>query len=153
MPAGGRSSVRGNKEKVMKQRKLVLMACAALGIALGAPPSQAADIAVNLGSLSIDIDFGPPPQRFEPVPPPRFGHVWAPGYWRATGRHHEWIAGRWIEARRDHAWIADRWVPVGHRWRHEPGRWERQTAVHNSQRHYDAGFWRSHDADRHSRYQ
>lgn len=71
----------------MKHHKLILAACATVG--LGATPAQAADIAVNLGRVSIDLALGSQPQRYEPVPPPRHGHVWMPGYWRATGRHHE----------------------------------------------------------------
>jgi hypothetical protein len=137
----------------MKQLKAILIACAALGMTLGATSSQAADIAVNLGNMSIDIDFGPPPQRYEPVPPPRFGHVWAPGYWRAEGRHHEWVPGRWIEARRDHAWVPDHWMPVGHRWRYESGHWERRGAEHGVYSHHDGSSWREREGDRHARHQ
>jgi hypothetical protein len=136
----------------MKQRKTILIACAALGLALGAPATQAADLAVNLGNLSIDIDFGPPPQRYEPVPPPRHGHVWAPGFWQAVGHHHEWVPGHWIEARRDHAWVADRWVPVGHRWRYDPGHWERHEASHDMHSHYEGGSWQGRDGGHRSRY-
>ncbi len=137
----------------MKQRKSLLVACAALAIAAGIPAARAADIAVNLGGISIDFDFGPPPPRYEPLPPPRFGHVWAPGYWRAAGHHHEWVPGRWIEARRDHAWVADRWVPVGSRWHYEPGHWERHSAAYGPHGRHEDGSWHDRDGERHGHYQ
>ena len=136
----------------MKQHKSVLIACAALGLMLGAPASQAGDIAVNLGNFSIDIDFGPPPPRYEAVPPPRHGHVWAPGYWQAVGHHHEWVPGHWIEARPDHAWIADRWTPVDHRWRYEPGHWEHHEAAHGMHSRYEGGPWQGPDSGHRARY-
>lgn len=153
MTAGGWNVVPETKEKVMKQRKMILIALAALGITLGAPAARAADIAVTLGNLNIDFDFGPPPQRVEPTPAPRFGHVWAPGYWRAEGRRHDWVAGRWLEARRDHAWVADRWTPVGQRWRHEPGHWERHNVERVRYSHRDETPWRGRDGERRARYQ
>lgn len=134
----------------MKQRKSLLVACAVLAVAAGIPAAQAADIAINLGGVSIDLDFGPPPPRYEPLPPPRFGYVWAPGFWRSEGRHHEWVAGRWIEARRDHSWVADRWTPVGHRWHYEPGHWERHGPAYGPHGHHDEGSWRDRDGDRHA---
>jgi len=127
--------VRGDKEKTMKHHKLILAACATVGIGLGATPAQAADISVNLGRVSIDLAFGSPPQRYEPVPPPRHGHVWMPGYWRATGRHHEWVAGNWIRAQHDHAWSAAHRVTLGQGWHHAGSAW-RQRAVHPHAHHH-----------------
>jgi len=37
----------------------------------------------------------PPPLRVEVVPPPRPGHVWAPGRWAWENDRHRWIEGRW----------------------------------------------------------
>jgi hypothetical protein len=136
----------------MEQSGAILIAVAALGLALGIPAAQAADIAVNLGKLSIDIGFGPPPQRYEPLPPPRHGHVWAPGYWQAAGHRHVWTPGHWIEARRDHAWIADRWTPVGHHWRYEPGHWKRDGAARGMHSRYEGGTWHGRDSEHRSRY-
>lgn len=118
----------------MNRRGTILLALAALGAALGAPASRAADIDFRLAGVSIDIGLGPPPLRVEPVPPLRYGHVWAPGYWRWEGRCHEWVPGRWLAARRDYAWMPDRWTPAGHRWHYEPGHWEREPG---RQRHRD----------------
>ena len=145
--------IRDDKEKVMRHPGAILIACAAFGLVLGMPAAQAADIAVNLGKLSIDIDFGPPPQRYEPLPPPRHGHVWAPGYWQAVGHHHEWVPGRWIEARRDHAWIADRWTPAGKRWRYEAGHWERHGPAHGMHGRYDGNAWPGRNGEHRSRHQ
>jgi hypothetical protein len=142
--AGG-VTFRFNLETAMKQSNKLLIAIATLGLALGAPPALASEIAVNLGKVSIDIGFGPPLQRYEPVPPPRYGHLWAPGYWQVVGHRHEWVPGRWIEARRGHAWIADRWTPVGHRWRHEPGHWERHGSTPDARTRHDSDTRRSHE--------
>jgi len=37
----------------------------------------------------------PPPMRVEVVPPPRPGHVWAPGRWAWENDRHRWVEGRW----------------------------------------------------------
>ena len=137
----------------MKQARTILLTVTAVGLMLSLAPAHAADIAVNLGKLSIDIDFGPPPQRYEPVPPPRHGHVWAPGYWQAVGHHHEWVPGHWIEARHGHAWVADRWTSVGRHWRYEPGHWERHEAAHGMHSRYEGGTWNGRKSSEHSRSQ
>lgn len=96
----------------MKNRKMILLSFAALGLALGAPASQAADIEVRLGNISID--FGSVPQRLETVSWERTGYVQAPGYWRSEGRHQEWVPVRWIETRHGEVWATDRWTPARH---------------------------------------
>ncbi len=55
--------------------KLRRTAFAALGVALLASPSYAEVFA------NINIGVAPPTPRYEVVPAPRAGYVWAPGSW------------------------------------------------------------------------
>jgi len=90
-------------------------------------------LAVGAGSLptiasagvAIDIDVAPPPVRVEPVPEPRVGFVWAPGYWEWRDHAHVWVPGHYIHERRGYHWVPARWEQRGPHWHHEPGHWER----------------------------
>lgn len=77
--------------------------------------------------FDVDINIAPPPPRYEVVPPPRVGYVWAPGYWVWDGRHrhHLWHRGRFVRERRGEHWRNDRWVEHDGRWGYERGGWER----------------------------
>ena len=89
------------------------------------------------------------------MPPPRYGYVCAPGYWRLEGRRHEWVQGRWLENRRDHAWVPDRWTPVGHRWHYDPGHWEHESRgreEHERHGYRDDDSRRGHDGERYAHY-
>lgn len=121
----------------MTQRKQLMLALAALGIALGTPAANAGDLDLTFGGLTISLNSSPPPPRWEPVPPPRHGHVWAPGYWHWQGNHHEWTKGHWLEARANQRWVPDRWVPAGHQWRYDAGHWEQAEVTRTSHRHHD----------------
>ena len=90
----------------------------------------AASLALPLAAqarFDIDINVAPPPPRYEVVPAPRVGFVWAPGYWAWDNRHHRhiWRAGHFVRERRGQHWVPDRWAEHGGRYRYEPGRWER----------------------------
>lgn len=79
-------------------------------------PAVGADIIVNIA---------PPPPRFEAVPAPRHGYVWAPGHWEWNGRAYHWVGGRWVGARAGYRWSAPQWVERGGRWYYEPRGWAR----------------------------
>ena len=98
----------------MSLRHALLCALIALGSA--AMPA-AAQIVVNIG-------VAPPAPRYEVVPAPRSGYVWAPGYWRWSDQRHVWREGRWIQERPGSHWVADRWEPRDGRHYYQPGRWE-----------------------------
>lgn len=87
-------------------------------------PSAAARTHVAVG---ISIGVAPPPVRFERVPPPRRGYVWAPGYWRWNGHahRHAWVGGSWVHARPGYRYRHARWVRQGRNWRFAPGYWGR----------------------------
>ena len=97
----------------------------ALGLGLGAS-AYAPDAAART-QISVGINVAPPAPRYEVVPPPRVGYVWAPGYWAwDSGHHHHiWRKGHYIHERHGERWVADRWSEHEGRYRYEPGRWER----------------------------
>ena len=72
----------------------------------------------------VVIHVAPPAPYFEPLPPPRRGYVWAPGYWQWEGERHVWVPGRHMERRSGHYWVADSWHERDGRHHFTPGRWE-----------------------------
>lgn len=74
-------------------------------------------------NLSVVIGNAPPPPRFESVPQPRPGHVWAPGYWNWDGQRHVWIAGQWQPERGGYRYQRAEWVRDGGGWRLDRGGW------------------------------
>ena len=72
-------------------KPITLYAAAMLAISTAAfLPAQA--MAQNQLGVSIVVGNAPPPPRFESVPAPRAGYVWAPGYWNWDGQRHVWTA-------------------------------------------------------------
>ena len=103
----------------------MLLAAGMLGLAATPLPS--------LAEVDIQLNFGPPPPRYEVVPPPRAGYVWAPGYWAWNGYQHVWVRGHWIAARPGYVWVADRWERRGPHWHHVHGHW--RPGHHRGHRH------------------
>lgn len=104
-------------------RKLALVA--GIGLALASVSyTPAASAQVRAG---VVITTAPPAPRFERVPPPRRGFVWAPGYWRwdPAYRRHVWIPGRWAQARPGYRWYPGVWVHRGPNWYWRDGYWGR----------------------------
>lgn len=102
-------------------RNLALLA--ALGIASAGAvyaPTATAGVAVDIG-----INVAPPAPRYEVVPPPRAGYVWAPGYWRWEGQRHVWVGGNWMPARRGYVYHQARWEHAHDGWRMHEGYWGR----------------------------
>lgn len=90
----------------------------------------AASLALPLAAqarIDVDINVAPPPPRYEVVPAPRVGFVWAPGYWAWDNGHHRhvWRGGHYVRERHGQRWVPDRWAEHEGRYRYEPGRWER----------------------------
>lgn len=82
-------------------------------------PAQAmAQVGINLV-----IGNAPPPPRFEAVPAPRHGYVWAPGYWNWDGNRHVWAGGHWESERNGAQYRHPEWVREGDRWRFNQGGW------------------------------
>ena len=74
----------------------------------------------------IYLNFGPPAVRYEAIPAPRHGYVWAPGYWDYRGgRHHVWVRGHWVRERPGYVYYAPAWHQSNGRWYLERERWAR----------------------------
>lgn len=103
----------------MIKTSFIAAAAIAIGAAAFAPTQAMAQ------GVSIVIGSAPPPLRWEAQPPPRHGHVWAPGYWDWNGHRHVWVNGQWLAERPGYAYAAPRWVEYGGGWRYEQARWNR----------------------------
>ena len=90
--------------------------------------------AAALGALSLPataqsviyFESAPPALRAEPVPAPRAGYTWAPGYWELRDGRHVWTPGHWEQERVGYTWVTPSWVQRDNRWYFEPGRWSRR---------------------------
>ena len=103
------------------------LAAGALALAGFAGSAQAQSVfypAASQGAY-VNVQFGaPPPARYEAVPAPRRGYVWAPGYWEPRGHRHVWRAGHWVQARPGYVYRQPVWVQHGNRWDYRSGRWD-----------------------------
>ncbi len=102
----------------MKRTTWLLAVCATSTLGGFAIPASA--------DVGIYLDVAPPPPRYEVVPAPRAGFVWAPGVWEWRHRRHVWVNGHWIRERHGMYWHPDRWEEREGRWAFERGRWDRE---------------------------
>jgi len=114
----------------MFKSKLIAAAALALGVAAIAPTAAQAQV-----DFSVVIGNAPPPLRFESVPPPRYGYVWAPGIWRWDGYRHVWVAGHWMPERPGYRYVPSEWVRMDNGWGWREGGW----VVYDSRPHYVQG--------------
>ena len=101
--------------------KTVIVAASLFIAAAGAafmPTSAQAQVNFN-----IVIGNPPPPPRYEVIPGPRAGYVWAPGYWNWDGRRHDWRAGHWERVRAGQVYSRPQWVQADNGWRLQEGGW------------------------------
>jgi len=104
-----------------------------LTVAAVAAPAIVAPALVTSAAAEVDVYLNfaapPPPPRYEPLPVPRPGYVWAPGVWVWSENRHVWRTGYWVPARPGHRYVAERWEPYWEggrqRWRYLPSRWDR----------------------------
>ena len=101
----------------MDMRKLVVASLLAASTA----------VASHVAAARVDVDvlIAPPAPRYEVVPAPRHGYVWAPGYWAWDGRRHVWRSGSWMKERHGEHWVAHNWEQRGDRWYFHGGHWDR----------------------------
>lgn len=99
------------------KRTLTLAALISLGAATLAPlPSMAQNV-------SLVISTAPPAPRYEVVPAPRSGFVWANGYWNWDGHRHVWLGGHWEPVRNGLSYHHSEWVREGNGYRFRQGGW------------------------------
>ena len=100
--------------------KPTILAAVVLGAATLLPAGAMAQVDVNLV-----IGTAPPPLRYEAMPGPRSGYVWAPGYWAWDGYRHVWVGGNWLRERPGYAYAGPRWTERRGNWVWEQARWNR----------------------------
>ncbi len=126
------------------KRTLTIAASIVLGTAALMPLSSQAQT-----DFRVVINSAPPAARFEHVPPPRHGYVWAPGHWEwRHGRYH-WSQGVWIRERSGYSYAPPAWVQHDGHWVMQPSRWDRRG--NNDRRDHDRdndGIANRYDHDR-----
>jgi hypothetical protein len=75
--------------------------------------------------VGIYLNVAPPESRYEAVPAPRRGYLWAPGYWDARYNRHVWQRGHWERERRGYHYNQPTWAQREDRWELQRGRWSR----------------------------
>jgi hypothetical protein len=119
----------GDKACIFKIRSraipFVMVALLALGGSAGWPLCATAQV-----SLNVIIGTPPPPVRYEVVPQPQPGYIWAPGYWSWNGHRHVWYKGHWEVERAGEHYIPAQWVETPRGWRFIPAHWEHPEHEH-----------------------
>lgn len=100
---------------------LYIAALLAVSSAAFVPMQASAQVGVNLV-----IGTAPPPLRYERMPQPRRGYVWAPGYWNWNGHRHVWVSGQWLRERPGYVYMQPAWVQHDGRWMRQEARWDRR---------------------------
>jgi hypothetical protein len=79
-----------------------------------------------VAAVDIQLNFGPPADRYEAVPAPRHGYIWSPGHWQwnANNKRHFWTAGTWERDRPGYAYQRPQWVERDGRWHYQARRWD-----------------------------
>ena len=115
----------------MDKRKLLLGALVVS--AIGVIPVTAS------AAFGVYVDVAPPAPRYEAVPAPRAGYVWAPGYWDYASGHYHWVGGHWIREHHGQYWHPDRWEQHDGKWSLQHGSWnkDRWEGEHVAQRDRD----------------
>jgi hypothetical protein len=127
----------------MHTRNIALLAALALtaGTLTAFAPAASAQV-----SIGISVGTPPPPLRYEVVPPPRVGYVWAPGYWDWGGASYVWVTGAWHRDRPGYVYYQPRWVNERGRWVQRRAYWGHDNGRHNGWykdhgNHGDRGRW------------
>ena len=76
-------------------------------------------------SAQIYVQIAPPAQRYEAVPAPRRGQVWAPGHWEWRSNQYAWMRGQWVRERPGYMYNQPQWIARGDRWEYRRGGWDR----------------------------
>lgn len=100
--------------------KHLLICTAFLISATAIAPTQA----IAEVSVSVNIGTAPPPLRYEPMPSPRSGYVWAPGYWNWNGHTHVWSDGHWERERSGYVYKSPEWHQHNGQWQLNKGGWK-----------------------------
>ncbi len=80
---------------MMKRTLFTVLAAAALSAPALIAPALMTPAAAEV-DLNVSIGVPPPPLRYEMVPAPRAGYVWAPGFWARSQPGWDWVPARWV---------------------------------------------------------
>jgi hypothetical protein len=105
----------------MWKRKLLIGAL--LASSIGIIPATAS------AAVGIYLDIAPPAPRYEVVPAPRAGFIWAPGFWDYRGGRHVWTKGHFERERAGYRWNESRWEQHDGKWALNRGGWDRGDRV------------------------
>jgi hypothetical protein len=105
----------------------------AAALALGASALMPLPSIAQTG-LQVYIGSAPPAPRYEAIPAPRSGYVWAPGYWNLQNDRHVWMEGRWEPVRSGYQYQRAEWERQNDGWRLNRGGW---VQVSDNGRGYD----------------
>ncbi|WP_076997204.1 YXWGXW repeat-containing protein [Variovorax sp. KK3] len=123
----------------------LVLAAAAATTSMG----SSAQVQVHINVPGI-VTVAPPAPRYEVVPAPRAGYVWAPGHWQWNENAYAWRRGYWERSRPDYAYAPGRWVRADGGWRWvEPG-WKHSGKRRHGGRDFEDRHHR-HDDHRHGR--
>ena len=101
----------------MKRAKFLIASSFAAALSLPSAALQAAD-------FSMQLNVGPPPPMYEPVPAPRDGYVWAQGYWDYDHDRHVWRKGHWEREHHGERYAQGEWTQRDGHWYLNRGHWE-----------------------------
>lgn len=123
---------RSRLPRITNLARSTAFALATLAILAGTPTAGRAQSS-GFDPSDVDGDAGiaapgvfvaaPPPARMEVAPVARPGWIWAPGYWRWTGRRYVWIEGRWLAVRRGYQYVPAHGGRLRGGWILVPARW------------------------------
>ena len=109
--------------------KRIALTTLAAAATFGAASVAMAPLAPAAAQVNITFGAPPPPVRYEAVPAPRTGYVWAPGHWQLVNDQHAWVPGNWQQARPGYRYVPDSWerqaVNGRDQWRYQPSRWDK----------------------------
>ena len=101
----------------MRMQKLLIAGLLAATLGSAALPAAA------WTHVDLYLNGAPPPARYEVLPAPRVGYLWAPGHWGWRGHHHVWIAGHWVRHRPGSYYEPARWANYDGRWGYHAPYW------------------------------
>lgn len=113
-----------------------------LALSLIAPVAALPTAARAAVDVDLVVQVPPPPLRYEPVPPPRVGYVWTPGYWAWRNNAHVWVGGTWVASRPGYVYRQPAWVQRDGKWHYARGGWARHDKDHDG-----VANWRDNDRD------
>lgn len=117
--------------------KASILALSLIAPVVALPTAAQAEIDVDLV-----VRLPPPALRYEPVPPPRVGFVWTPGYWAWRNNAHVWVGGTWVASRPGYVYRQPTWVQRDGQWHYARGGWARHDKDHDG-----IANWRDADRD------